>query len=140
MWAAEASRGGGCFLSTHWAPSSPPLLASPTLARCEPFIFAAAARMSLLIRNIVQSEVSVVSGQIWRWNTGPLAAERRAREERDVVSRFLSLCVTHYLNLAFLSDCVMISTDRNSAHNHPNVLVAVISIFIAFVGSQIDSN
>lgn len=83
--------------------------------------------------------VSVVSGQIWRWNTGPLVAERRAREERDVVSRFLSLCVTHCLNLAFLSDCVMISTDRNSAHNRTNVLVAVISIFIAFVGFQMDS-
>lgn len=57
--------------------------------------------------------VSVVSGQIWRWNTGPagLLNGEHGGGRRDVVSRFLSLCVTHYLNLAFLSDCVMISTD-----------------------------
>lgn len=41
VWAAGVSCGGGCFLSTHWAPNTPPLLASLTLARCETFIFAA---------------------------------------------------------------------------------------------------
>lgn len=85
MWAAEASRGGGCFLSTHWAPSSPLLLASPTLARCEPFIFAAscaAARMSLLIRNIVQSGCQRSAGRsgdgiLARW---PLNREHERKE------------------------------------------------------------
>lgn len=50
---SRVSCGGGCFLSTHWATGT-----SLTLAHCEPFIFAAscaAARIFLLIRNIVQS-------------------------------------------------------------------------------------
>lgn len=34
VWAA-ASCGPACFLSTHWAPSTSPLLASLTFARCE---------------------------------------------------------------------------------------------------------